>query len=71
MNYNVVHIEIDSSESLKKLEEKIKEKGNSKIKISIKENDKNYIFELKDGRKFDFQMLKKLNKEHYIKQIRV
>ena len=71
MNYNVVHIEIDSSKSLKKLEEKIKEKGNSKIKISIKENDKSYIFELKDGRKFDFQMLKKLNKEHYIKQIRV
>ena len=59
------------SEDLKKLYEVIKEKGNSKIKISITNENKNYIFELKDKRKFDYETLKYLNKEHYIKKINV
>tara|TARA_Y100000590_G_scaffold222009_1_gene251296 strand:- start:10873 stop:14316 length:3444 start_codon:yes stop_codon:yes gene_type:complete len=70
-SYNNVHIEIDTAENLKKLYETIKEKGNSKIKITINNNDKNYLFELKDKRKFDFETLKYLNKEGYIKKIRV
>ena len=49
--------------------ENIKEKGDSIIKISIEEKDKNYLFELKDKRKFDYETLKHLNKEHYIKKI--
>ena len=71
LNYNNVHIEIDTSDNLKKLYENIKEKGDSKIKISIDEEDKKYLFELKDKRKFDYETLKFLNKEHYIKKIRV
>ena len=71
IGYTNVHIEIDKSESLKKLYEKIKEKGSSKIKISINENDKNYLFELKDKRKFDYETLKHLNKERYVKKISV
>ena len=71
LNYVNVHIEIDKSESLKNLYEKIKEKGNSKIKISINENDKNYLFELKEKRKFDYETLKNLNKEQYIKKINI
>ena len=54
-----------------KLYETIKEKGNSKIKISITKEDKNYLFELKDKRKFDYETLKYLNKEHYIKKINI
>ena len=54
---------------LEKLCEVIKEKGNSKIKILIKKKDKNYLFELKDKRKFDYETLKYLNKEHYITKI--
>ena len=46
-------------------------KGNAKIKISIKEENKNYLFELKEKRKFDYETFKYLNKEHYIKKIRV
>ena len=69
--YSNVLIEMDSSESLKKLYEIIKEKGNTKIKISINANEKNYLFELKNRRKFDFETLKHLNKEHYIKKISV
>ena len=49
----------------------IKEKGNSKIKIIIKNENKNYLFELKDKRKFDYETLKHLNKEQYIKKISV
>ena len=70
-NYNDVFIEIDTSENLNKLYERIKEKGDTKIKISIQEQDKNYLFELKDKRKFNYEMLKHLNKEHYIKKITV
>ena len=53
LGYSEVYIEIDASDNLNKLYESIKEKGNSKIKISINEDNKNYLFELKDKRKFD------------------
>ena len=43
----------------------------SKIKISINDSNKNYLFELKGKRKFDYETLKILNKEQYIKKIRV
>ena len=66
-----VLIEIDKSDSLTKLYESIKEKGNSKIQICIAEEDKNYLFELKDKRKFDVETLKYLNREPYIKKINV
>ena len=71
LNYTTVHIEIDKSDSLKKLYESIKEKGNSKIKITIAEEDKKYLFELRDKRKFDYETLKHLNQEPYIKKISV
>jgi len=71
LNYNSVHIEIDTYDNLKKLSESIKEKGDSKIKISIVEQQKNYLFELKEKRKFDYETLKYLNKEPYIKKISV
>ena len=66
-----VEVEIDKSDSLSKLYESIKEKGDSKIQISIVEENKNYLFELKDKRKFDFETLKYLNREPYIKKINV
>ena len=71
LSYNNVLIELNTSDSLKNLYETIKEKGESKIKISVNDSNKNYIFELRDKRKFDFQTLKNLNKEQYIKKIRV
>jgi DNA polymerase-3 subunit alpha len=71
LNYTNVQIEINNVDDLKKLYEAIKEKGDSKIKISIINENKNYLFELKDKRKFDYETLKYLNKEHYIKKINV
>jgi len=71
LNYSNVYIEIDTPDSLKKLYESIKEKGNSTIKISIAEDNKNYLFELKNKRKFDYETLKYLNQEPYIKKISI
>ena len=71
LNYTNVEIEIHNADDLKKLYEVIKEKGDSKIKISIRNENKNYLFELKDKRKFDYETLKYLNKERYIKKISV
>ena len=70
-NYSDVHIELKNTDSLKKLYENIKKAGSSKIKITINNGDKNYLFELKEKRKFDYEMLKTLNKEDYIKKISV
>ncbi len=69
LNYHSVKIEINDENDLSKLYEAIKEKGDSKIKISINKEKKNYLFELSDKRKFDYETLKLLNKEHYIKKI--
>ena len=41
-------------DDLKSYMKQLKKKGDSKIKISIKK-DKNYLFELKDKRKFDYE----------------
>jgi len=71
LNYNHVHIEIDKIDNLDKLYETIKDKGDSKINILVNTNDKNYLFDLKDKRKFDYETLKDLNKEQFIKKIRV
>ena len=69
--YNDVKIEIENVDDLKNLYETIKEKGNSKIRISIKNKDRDYLFELRDKRKFDLNTLKNLKKEPYIKKISV
>ena len=71
INYSNVLIELDAVDNLNALYESIKQKGDSKIKISINKDDKNYLFELKDKRKFDYKTLKFLNRERYIKKIRV
>jgi len=67
--YKNVEIHMNNYDDLNKLNEVIKEKGDSKIKISIIKESKNYVFELKDKRKFDYETLKNLNKEQYIKKI--
>ena len=70
-DYNNVQIELNDENSLDKLYEIIKEKGSSKIKISINKEKKNYLFELNGKRKFDYETLKLLKNEHYIKKISV
>ena len=69
LNYTNVEIEMHNADDLEKLYEAIKDKGDSKIKIFINNEGKNYLFELKDKRKFNYKTFKYLNKEHYIKKI--
>ena len=69
LNYENVEIHMYNTEDLEKLYQVIKDKGDSKIKINIRKEDKNYLFELKDKRKFDYETFKHLNKERYIKKI--
>ena len=71
LTFDNVEIEIKDENNLKKLYEMIKEKGDSRIKISINKENKNYLFQLNEKRKFDYETLKLLNKEHYIKKISV
>jgi len=68
-NYENVLIEMHNTDDLEKLYEAIKDKGDSKIKIFINKEGKNYLFELKHKRKFNYETFKYLNKEHYIKKI--
>ena len=68
-NYDNVKIEIYNTDNLEKLYQAIKERGNSKIKICISKEDKNYLFELKNKRKFDYETFKYLNNEQFIKKI--
>ena len=68
-SYSSVEIQVRNAADLDKLYEVIKDKGDSKIKISIEDNNKNYLFELKDKRRFDHETLKYLNNERYIKKI--
>jgi len=69
LDYKNVEIQIHNTNDLDKLYEVIKTKGDSKIKILVEKENKNYLFELKEKRKFDYETLKYLNKERYIKKI--
>ena len=68
-SYSNVQIQMHNADNLDKLFDAIKEKGDSKIKISFVREDKNYLFELKDKRKFDYETLKSLNNKQFIKKI--
>ena len=69
LNYTNVEIELRNAGDLEKLYEAIKDKGDSKIKIFINNEGKNYLFELKDKRKFNYETFKYLNNDNYIKKI--
>ena len=69
--YEDVYIEIDETDNLETLSKAINEHGNTKIKILVNESNKKYLFELKNKRKFNYEILKSLNKEHFIKKIRI
>ena len=67
--YQKLHFEIEKLENLKKLEDLISEKGNTNVKIVVKNNSKNLIFELSKKRKINPKILKSLKNELYLKRI--
>ena len=64
-----ITLEIEKLENLKKLEDLISEKGNTNVKIVVKNNSKNLIFELSKKRKINPKILKSLKNEPYLQRI--
>ena len=64
-----ITFEIKEIENLKKLKDLISEKGNTNVKIVVKNNSKNLIFELSKKRKINTETLKSLKNEPYLKRI--
>jgi len=67
--YDSVSIELSDKNKLKDLDELLKNSGETKIKVVLKENKKNYLFELKKNRKFDFNLFSLIKNKVYVKKI--
>jgi len=61
-----IAFEIKKKEDLKKISPFINERGSTSVKIKIKDYDKIAVFELKDKRKINNEILKKLKKEGFL-----
>ena len=72
---NTVHekvtIEIKDKSNFNQLKDIIKESGKTKVNIKIISNSKNYIFELKNPRKFNFKTFTALKDKEFVKKISV
>jgi len=64
-------IKIEKLENLKNFSNLISEKGNTNVKIVVKNNSKNLIFELSEKRKINPEILKSLKNEPYLKKINI
>ena len=67
--YENVSIELNNSEKLKELNELLKNNGETKINVILKDKNKNYSFELEKTRKFDFNMFSLIKNKEYVKKI--
>ena len=67
--YESVSIELNSTEKLKELNELLKDKGETKINVILKDSNKNYSFELEKTRKFDFNLFGVIKNKEYVKKI--
>ena len=66
-----ITFEIEKLENLNNFSNLISKKGNTNVKIVIKNNSKNLIFELSEKRKIDPKILKSLKNEPYLKRINI
>ena len=57
------------TEKLKELNELLKDKGETKINVILKDSNKNYSFELEKTRKFDFNLFSLIKNKEYVKKI--
>jgi len=67
--YENVSIELDSRENLKDLNELLKNNGETKINVILRDSNKNYSFELEKTRKFDFNLFSLIKNKEYVKKI--
>jgi len=66
-----ITFEIEKLENLRNFSNLISEEGNANVKIIIKNNSKNLIFELSKKRKINPKILKSLKNEPYLKRINI
>jgi DNA polymerase-3 subunit alpha len=66
-----ITFEIEKLENLNNFSNLISKKGNTNVKIVIKNNSKNLIFELSEKRKINPEILKSLKNEPYLKRINI
>jgi len=67
--YESVSIEINNRENLKELNSILKNNGKTKINVILRDNNKNYSFELEKTRKFDFSLFSLIKNKEYVKKI--
>ena len=64
-----VTIELNEKSDFEKLSIFLKESGQTKVKIKIASTSKNYIFELKNPRKFNFKTFSAIKDKEFVKKI--
>ena len=67
--YQSVSIELNDKDNLVELNEILKNNGETKINVVLRDNNKNYSFELEKTRKFDSNLFKLINNKEYVKKI--
>ena len=67
--YENVSIVVKDEKKLNELKDLLKNNGETKINIILKDKEKNYSFELEKGRKFDFDLFTLIKSKEFIKKI--
>ena len=67
--YESVSIELNDKKMLNDLNKLLENSGETKINVVLKENNKNYLFELEKTRKFDFNLFSLIKNKEYVKKI--
>ena len=67
--YEKVSIELHDKEKLNELNELLKNNGETKINVILRDCNKNYSFELEKTRKSDFNLFSLIKNKEYVKKI--
>ena len=68
-NYKKVSIEINDNSNFNELKKLLEKKGETEIKIVLKENDNKFTFKLENLRKFDLKLFNEVKNRQYVKKI--
>ena len=69
--YSKVTIELKNDYNLNEIKELLSNKGETKINLVIKNQNKQALFSLQENRKFDLNHLKALKAKKYVEKITV
>ena len=67
--YERVLIELKNKDKLEELNKLLKDNGETKISVILRDGNKNFSFELEKNIKFDFSLFTLINSKEYIKKI--